>query len=100
MKERRADFIANIRLYTREEGGRQTPTPSTLFRCILVYEEENYDCALFLQDIGSLPPGFNGRVPIALLFPQYMKHRLLVGSHFFLREIRVIGEGTVQEIIP
>jgi hypothetical protein len=93
------DFIANIKLYDTKEGGRETPTPPNKLGCILEYNGENYDCFLILHNIGSLPPGFRGDVPIALLYPEYVKDKLIVGSKFYLKSYRKIGEGEILKII-
>jgi hypothetical protein len=60
---------------------------------------EGFDCALLLDTTGPLSPGYEGSVPIKFLSPDYVKHRLSVGSRFVLKDFRVIGEGQVEEIL-
>ena len=99
MNELKADFIANIKLYNKEEGGRESPTPADKLGCIFEFDGENFDCFLLLHEKGSLQPGYEGNVPIVFLNPQYVKDRLKVGSRFTLRDYRIIGVGEVEEIL-
>lgn len=99
MKDARADLIANIRLYDENEGGRMTLTPSDKLGCILEYNGGNFDCFLLLDNIGALPPGFRGNVPIVLLYPDEIKNKLKVGAHFILKDYRKIGEGEILAIL-
>jgi hypothetical protein len=93
------DIIATVRFFTTEEGGRPVPTPVTVFRCLLEFEEEKFDCGLLLSKVGSLAPGATAIVPVAFLYPELIKPRLKVGSRFTLWELRTIAEGVVEQIV-
>lgn len=93
------DLIAKIRLLSEEEGGRRSPTPPDQLRCILEFEQSNFDCVLELTEVGPLAPGQEAQVPIALLVPELVKGRLYPGARFRLRDYRVIGEGEVCEVV-
>jgi hypothetical protein len=96
---RSPDFVASVRFYPTDEGGREGPTPGRLFRCPLEFEGERFDCGLLLDAIGPLEPGMCASVPVSLLAPQLLKSRLRVGSRFTLWELGTIAEGTVEEIV-
>jgi len=99
MTHKDAHFVGRIRLYTTEEGGRRSPVLLPQLRCMLEYKEELFDCVLLLDEVGSISPGYEGEVPIAILFSHYVMDRLQVGDRFRLRELRFIGEGEVVEIV-
>lgn len=94
------DIIASVRLYTTEEGGRGVSTAPKLFKCPLEFEGEMFDCGLHLEETGPLEPGAKATVPITLLFPELIKLRLKVGSRFTLWEMKTIGEGVVEQVLP
>jgi hypothetical protein len=96
---RNPDFVASVRFYPTEEGGRESPTPDRLFRCPLEFEGERFDCGLLLDEVGPLEPGMRASVPVSLRAPQLLKARLRVGSRFTLWEQGTIAEGTVEEIV-
>jgi len=91
------DVIAKIQFYSEAQGGRKTATPSNYLGCIFVFEGNNFECRLLLQDIGPIPPGGEATVPIKFLWPE-TKKKLQVGSRFNLREIKIIGEGIIESI--
>jgi hypothetical protein len=93
------DIIASVRFYSTEEGGRHVATPAKLFKCPLEFEGEKFDCGLHLEQSGPLAPGSKATIPITLLFPDLIKPRLKVGSHFTLWEMRTIAEGVVEQIL-
>jgi len=94
------DIVATVRLFPTEEGGRTGPTPAEGFACPLEFEGQKFDCRLLLDQAGPLSPGTTARVPIAFLIAENIKPRLKVRSRFTLWEMRTIGEGTVEEIVP
>jgi hypothetical protein len=92
----RPDVIVNLELYA--EGGRLGSTPANYLGCIFVYEGENFECRLLLEDVGPLVPGGRAKVPVKFLSPELIKNRLHVGDQFRLREAKMIGEGTIESI--
>jgi hypothetical protein len=93
------DIIATVRFLSTDEGGRKSATPSSRFGCIFTFKDKNFDCFLLLNDVGEVMPGDKIRVPIAFLYPELLKHELHVGDCFTLRELRIIAEGQVEEIL-
>jgi hypothetical protein len=98
MRYQESDVTADVRFFTASEGGRTTATPPDHHGCIFVYEGENFECRLLLADIGPVAPGQQATVGIKFLRPELIKPRLQPGSPFKLREIKTIGEGTVERI--
>lgn len=94
------DIIASLSLYSDSEGGRRLPIRPPIFKCPLEFEGEKFDCGIHLAEGSPLFPGSSASVPITFLFPELIKSRLKVGSRFTLWEMRTIGEGIVQEILP
>jgi hypothetical protein len=94
----KADIIASVQFYSQAEGGRVSATPTNHLGCIFEYEGENFECRLLLEDIGPVAPGVEAVIPIRFLRPDLVKHRLHVGSHFKLREMKPIGEGVIQTV--
>lgn len=94
------DIIATVRLYVTDAGGRKGHTPPEVFGCLFTFEGEKFDCRLLLQEVGPLAPGASTKVPVAFLYPELIKPRLKVGSRFTLWEMKAIGDGIVEEIIP
>ena len=94
-----ADIVARVTLYATSAGGRQGPTPSDKFGCLLIVEQSCFDCRLLLSETGALHPGASAVVPIKFLYPDLAKDLLEVGSRFLLRDGKVVGEGEVQELL-
>jgi len=99
MRSEPIDIHANVGFLSAAEGGRTGPTPADQLRCIFEYAGECFDCVLWLDRVGSLSPGQRVKVPIAFLFPEYIRAGLRVGSGFRLRDSRTITEGSVLEIV-
>lgn len=97
MHRRNPDIIAEVHFLPTESGGRRGPTPSNSFGCPFFFEGELFDCVMFLDDIGSIPPGSTVTLPIWFLSPGLIKPRLSAGSEFSLWEIGVIANGKVME---
>jgi hypothetical protein len=77
------------------EKERYAARPSRIF----VFQGENFECRLLLADAGPVAPGQQANVGIKFLRPELIKPRLRPGSPFTLREIKTIGEGTVERVI-
>lgn len=94
------DIIADLKFYPTKENGRKSPTPSTFFACTIVIDNKNHDARLLLDDIGGIAPGdFKKNVPIKFLCPDLVIPKLKVGSHFFIRDGKIVGEGNVVTVI-
>lgn len=94
-----ADIVARVTLFPSSEGGRRGATPREMFACIFEYEGESFDCRLLLGKVGPLSPGSETLVPIKFVRPDLVKSRLGCGARFTLREISVIGDGEVREVL-
>jgi hypothetical protein len=92
------DLIAKIRLLPSSQGGRLGPTRADKHYCIMVVGDRNLDVRLYLDQIGPLRPGHEAVVPIGFVDPQFAKQFVTEGTAFKLRELRIIGEGVVQEL--
>ena len=93
-----ANIIAHVRLYPTAHGGRQGPTPKDTFGCLLELNGDCFDCRLLLTEIGALSPGQQAEVPIKFLNFDLVKHQLVPGGKFFLRDRKIIAEGEVTQI--
>ena len=93
------DIVASVHLYTTEEGGREGPTPPERFGCLLEVGSSAFDCRMLLGESGPLHPGTTARIPIKFLDFDAVRDLLHVGRKFTLRELRQIGEGTVEEVL-
>ena len=94
-----ADIIAHVRLYPTAHGGRQGPTPTNTFGCLLELNGDCFDCRLLLTEIGALSPGQQAEVPIKFLNFDLVKNRLAPGEKFFLRDRKIIAEGEVTKVL-
>lgn len=65
----------------------------------MVIDEKNLDVRLHLENIGSISPGQTVRVPISFLDREYAKPYCSVGKKIFLREVNIIGDGMIEEVI-
>ena len=90
-------IIATVSLF--KSGGRDGPTPADSLRCILVIGNQNYDVAIWLDKIGRMLPGDTARVPVSFVSPELVAEHLTTGMHFKLRDFRLIGEGTIEEVL-
>lgn len=87
-----------MHFFATEVGGRATATPVDKFGCLLVFEDELFDCRLYLDDIGSIEPGQSKEVIIGFLSPDLIISRLKLGTLFHLRDGNIIAHGVVREI--
>jgi hypothetical protein len=93
------DIAVDLRLFAQSEGGRATATRPDQHGCVFVYEGENFECRVLLSEVGPVAPGQQVTVGIKFLRPELIKPRLRPGSRFTLRELKAIGEGTVERIL-
>lgn len=99
MPKMQPDITARIELYPTTAGGRRGKTPPDHLGCIFVFEGQNFECRLLLQETGALKPGAKALVPIRFLSPGSIKTRLKIGDRFELRENRPIGSGLVESVV-
>jgi hypothetical protein len=93
------DIIATVKLLETGVGGRRGPTPGDKFHCVMVIDDHNFDVRLQLDRVGPLSPGQQAVVPISFLDLEHAKMFVIEGVHFKLRELKVIGEGTINELL-
>ena len=98
MRFQEPDIAADVRLFAESEGGREAATLPDHHGCIFVYEGENFECRLMLAGVGPVAPGQRATVGIKFLRPEMIKPRLQPGSSFTLRELKTIGEGSVERV--
>jgi hypothetical protein len=67
--------------------------------CILIIDDESFEGVITLDGVGPIQPGQTVRVPIELLRPGLAEHRLAVGRRFLLREIDIVGEGEIEDLV-
>jgi hypothetical protein len=94
----RADIVSTLRFYKTENGGRKGPTPRDKFQCIINVDEHNFDVRMYLDEIGGIWPGQTAQVPMRFLSPALAGPYCSVGTRFLLREGKVIGEGTIEQV--
>lgn len=100
MEKVKYDIIAEIKFIPTNGGGRKGGTPSNFLNCIFVFQENNYDCRLLLDDIGSIFPGdFIKQVPIVFFRPELIKNILQINDKFTLRESNIIAEGKILGLV-
>jgi len=101
MISRAPDFIATLRYYTTEEGGRRTPANSGYRPQIKFdFEEMQTSGQQVFIDKEVVYPGDTVKAEITMGSPSIFKGRLLEGMAFEFREgARVIGTGMVIEIL-
>ena len=94
----KAQIKTRISLKAVEEGGRKMPIVKMPHRCIFVIPEGNFDCGIIFENLLNA----NGRVEtpaeVGFLRPDLVMPYIRPGTRFQLREMRVIGEGTVERI--
>ena len=95
MMKREADIIAEVHLFTTENGGRNGPTPTKLFGCPAEIQGSFFDCHLILGEFECLAPGDTAALPIKFLSPEIVLQMLKVGDEFRLWELRYIGTAKV-----
>jgi hypothetical protein len=99
VENQRGDIIVSLELLPTDNGGRRGPTPAGHFNCLMTIDDQNFDVRLHLEKVGSISPGQKTRVPISFLNPKLARKHCSVGKRFSLREAKVIGDGTIKEIL-
>jgi hypothetical protein len=102
MSNRKADIIASVRLYSKEEGSRRMHAlPPLEFGCPMKLKGKYYDCRLLLDQIGE--PFELGtcreNIPIGFLDPKNVCPLLIPNDCFYLWEGGIIGEGKINKIL-
>ncbi|MES2803916.1 MAG: hypothetical protein V4654_15595 [Bdellovibrionota bacterium] len=99
MNENKHHILADIVLYSSENGGRKGPTPTKSFGCPLQILDKLFDCRFILENLGSLFPGDEKhRIPVIFLSPGEALNFFGLGSKFKIWELGIIGEGRVVEV--
>jgi hypothetical protein len=92
------DALVTVHLLPSEGGGRVGPTPDKAFGCIMTIDGVNLDVRFRLGHDGPLQPGSTRDVEIDFLDPDFATSHLRIGEEFKLREVSVIGSGTIKHI--
>ena len=92
----RADLVADVTLYTSEQGGKATVISGLCYGCPCEIEgaKWKWDCRIALGHL-SLHPGQTRRVGIAFLSGEEAAVAIRAAGRFVLWEGRPIGEGVV-----
>lgn len=94
------DVFVNLKFYSQDNNGRSMPTPANYFSCIFVIDHSNHDARLLLDKIGSICPGDeNENVPVKFLCADLVIPKIKVGDKFYIRDGKVVAEGTISKII-
>jgi hypothetical protein len=97
--ERPPDLEVELRLFSTEEGGLQQSLPQG---CRLPNDfglEGEMNDGMYIFKGDPPPPGETGLAELWLLVPERNAGRLQAGSKFYPWHMRLIGEGTVREVI-
>jgi hypothetical protein len=90
-------ITASVRLLSAVDGGGQEPVTRAYRACIFVLRGELFDCRVYPDEV-PLKADVPAPVTIRFLHPELVMPLLCVGDEFLLRDFRVIGTGSVQEI--
>lgn len=100
MRRPDGDLIATITLRPTNAGGRRGPTPPGSFKVRRVIEEHSFDARLNLESVGPIAPGDTVTVPVNFLDPDIARRYCFVGQRLILKELRAIGEGVIEKLLP
>jgi hypothetical protein len=92
------DVIARIRMYPREQGGKNKVISGKQFSCPLYYHQKGFDCRLLLDEQQSLHPGDTAEIPLQFLCPEDIKPQLKQGETFTLWDLRTFAEGEIVQV--
>lgn len=92
------DAVVEVVMLATEDGGRQGPTPSHQFGCIVQLDGDFFDCRLDLSSTGPLSPGQTATVPVSFLHREDLVPRLSIGTRCGLREAHVIASTVILEV--
>jgi elongation factor Tu len=101
MKRPSPDFIATLKYFTTEEGGRAAPAHSGYRPHVKFgFEEMQTSGQQVFIGKGTVCPGDTVSAEITMLSPQIFKGRLSSGMVFeFCEGAKVIGTGQIIEIL-
>jgi hypothetical protein len=94
-----ADILAELRLYSTDEGGLKNPIFLPKVGCILTFEGEHFSCFLLLEQNTEIAPGDEAVLYIKFLSPELIKPKLKIGDVFTLRDYRDFASGRVTEVL-
>jgi len=93
------DALVTVHLLPSDQGGRLGPTPADSFGCIMSIDGVNLDVRFRLDGREPLRPGITRDVAVDFLNPEFAKRHVTMGEAFQLRESKVIGSGTVKQVL-
>ena len=93
------EVIATVTLLPTSEGGRSSPIHCGEYRGVLGIGQENFSCRFCITEQLGLAPGQTGTYGIQFLMPKVSLLHFFKDSTFTLWEGRVIGIGTVIEVV-
>jgi hypothetical protein len=95
----RPEIVVDIDLLPTEQGGRNGPIPSGIFRGVFGVNGEHFSAAFFVSNPGGFAPGEAGQFGVQFLVPDAAVPLFPVGTSFTVWEGRTIGNGCVMEVI-
>lgn len=94
---KKPQVVSSVHLF--KTGGRQGRIVAPKFKCPLLFEDELFECCLFL-DQGHLDLGVTqAGIEIEFLHPELVVSRLKPGALFHLWEGKTIGYGHVEKVL-
>jgi hypothetical protein len=91
------NLIADVTLYSTNQGGLKGPTPTEWFGCPCMVDKESsrgWDCRLLLEG-RSMSPGETRRVGISFISGEKAAQLFRTARKFYLWHMRIIGEAIV-----
>lgn len=95
-----SEIVAEIVLLPTTEGGKQSPITAGEYRGVLGVSGEHFSFRLSVSEGQQLSPGSSGRFGIQFLFPDAALPHFTIGTEFTVWEGRVVGHGSVIEVMP
>lgn len=95
-----------IKMYDTENGGRRVPIPPVQFGCLLLFKNITelsaypYDCRMYFNECkkGIKPGEQMDNIPAAFLSPCKIFPYISVGTEFYIRDGKIIGDGIITSI--
>ncbi|TFZ46693.1 hypothetical protein E5C33_05720 [Stenotrophomonas maltophilia] len=88
------DAIVGVRFLTVEEGGCNAAVEGIFYACLLLVDNEAFDCRIVLDD-RRLELGKDYEVPVRFLYRELPLSKLAVGKEIWLWEGRKVASGRV-----
>lgn len=90
---------AKIHFLRTDEGGRQGPILRPWRGCLFKIGDDYHDCIMTLPDSGRIDLGSVLVLQLQFLYPQLVLPKLRPGTKFQLKELRIIAEGEIIEVV-